>query len=743
MAEKPDTPNTPEKPKLSLSAAEVATLSAAAGALHEVNSVLGNIARNPLIAGVVLVNAQQRLGEYINKWRELKKEIDQNTTGFNKITSLLRDPKLAVASGTILSIGLRFRALTEEINKTAVALYKVTGNIGAGQQGFAQNLIKTQANLLSQYGREFSDQYARTVQTLQRRISKEGVSSELLKTITGLTIATGTDYAKAVEDLQDSFSMYGLTVDRAVGYTEAIRESWRKGDTAIGNLNDNIELGISLMKKYKEMGLDVGQSAKAALQMLQVAGQLNLTVGETQRLSSNLQQIGRFGQEGMQARLRLRAGIQHVGMNAQQTKMLEEAGLSKMPIDEAMFVLQNESPGKFASFMQQHARQALGVKEGEEINFRKLAPKRTQIQKEFGFGGFGFEDIVELAKGKTIDVTKLKTSQEQEQLLAGKIHDVSTKTFEEFDKGLSDLVADARKWSEWIEGSFKNITNVSYGLFGQFTNLLVAVGSLGVAISTVSRILTMMKMPIPTPPTTVPPPTGYGGGYTSTLGGYTYTYGGGGTPPPPAGGGTPAPVPPPGGGGIIARGGGRFMRGAGNAFNRIYGNPMVTMGGFAANAIAAQFLEQPQSAVESGLTTAAGFVPFGTVAAVAGQQAGKHLVAPLLQKIFGKSGEDVVAGGIGGEEDPAIAELKKMAMAGNKDASLELQKTIARNEQMKSKNAIFIEKYNKQYGGGTGGSRDANAPSINNQINVYLDSEKIAARVEEKQNFLATTKPNK
>jgi len=695
---------------LALSEAGLGTMTAAVGIISQIKGLLYDISRNPLAAPLAVLGVENQIGRVIQQIKNLKEESKKTNQEF----SLMKDPRSWMAVGSsVLAIGLRLRSIRDEIEKTRVSLIKMGGEstrgtaYGTGFEG-AMGLTKAQLSMQSTYGKEFADQFKKTVEQMQSRVLREGMPAsrqqKMFEVLTGLSMATGIDYGQAIATLQDHMSNYKVGSMEALSAVDLIRDAWNRGDTAIGNLNDNIESGTELLTEFVAQGMKLPEATRSMLEMNQAASQLGLTTQGMMQAFRSTSGLREFGQQGIQQRLQLMAGIQTTGgMNNKMKDILSPFTKQGLRPEEAVFALQRSSPGKFMEFMQQYARRVIPTTKTGEIDEISLAKNANQVIRSFQMVGMSLEDMTKLVRGETVDIKQPATT------LNDKMRDVADRGLAQFDSKLNAVLESAGTWQESLDAMAKKLP-MDFGLLSQSAIFaMTALGGLTFAAGALRDILRIRQTMMGGGGAGTGGGFGYGGGYTSTTSGQF---------------GMPA-----------GQRGGRSMQGF---LNSPIGMKTF-IGGMIANQVASQFLEEPQGITEGLMTNAAGMVPFGTVAAVAGQKGGRG-VAYLLQKMFGTSGEEAVTGGVAGEEDPINALLREKAAAGDKDAARFLRDNMATET---ARNRAFSSGYEQKYGEGAGGKgpRGSQAPMVSNQISVYLDSEKIATRVEEKQTFTESTTP--
>lgn len=698
---------------LGIKAAGLQSLTEAASILTGLKTLLYEIARNPLLAPMAGLKLETQIVNLVNKIKTLKLETQAAGKEWSMMGNIVSNPRVWTGAGAaIFSLGLKMKSLRDEVQKTQLELYKIQGGgaLGVGGYGNAMALTRQTAAMQAQYGPEFAKNYRRTVMELQQRMLREKIPAaqqgKMFETITGLSTATGADYGKAVTHLQDSFAQYGMTVPKAVATTDMIRDAWLKGDTAIGNLNENIEAGVQLMKDFGEAGAGPEKAREAMLGAMKTAQELGITVATMMNMQRGSQGMSQVGMGGVQKRLELAKGFALTGLSDKQQKILEKAQYKGMRPEEMMGVAQmmgEEGQKDYAIMMQEMARRALPMKNGA-VNYQALAKHQSSIMAGERLGGNDMTMMASLAAAK--DITETPGGAGGPEAFSKKLDAVTNQSLSQFDSGVQKAVEDAITWSEVLDGQFKKLGVELGAVSDAMSTLTMVIGGLMFAGGTFGRLRGGVGVPLPGGGGGVPLPgggggMGYGGGWTSTTsGGGTVVGGGGG-----------------GGGGVVAAGsGGRFTRTA-------TGVGMGTMiGGYAANAAMSQVMGKPVNELQATAEQAAGVVPFGSIAAGAGRIVGGYLAG-----LFTKNPESAF-------DEEVYASMQLGEKAGyNKKGDAEAYK-----ERMAKRDLELGIKYSPEATAmrafkGETGAAGVGMPSVQNNINVYVDSQKVAAQVQESQ----------
>jgi len=440
---------------LALSEAGLGTMTAAVGILSQLNSLLYTISKNPLAAPLAVIGVENQIGRVIQQIKKLKEEAKSTNQEF----SLMKDPRSWMALGShVLAIGLRLRSIRDEVEKTRVSLIKMGGErggtaYGTGFEG-AMGLTKAQMSMQYTYGKEFADQFKKTVEQMQSRVLREGMPAtrqqKMFEVITGLSMATGVDYGRAISVLQDHMSNYKVSSMEALSAVDMIRDAWNKGDTAIGNLNDNIEAGTQLLTEFVTQGMRLPQATQAMLEMNQAANQLGLTTDSMLQMYRSTAGLREFGQQGIQNRLRFTAMAQQL-MPKEMNAMLSPYTKQGLRSDEAMFAMQRMEPGKFMGFLQQYARNVIPTTKTGDIDWIAMSKNSNQMIKEFQMLGVSIEDWGKLLRGETVNIKQPADS------LNDKLKQIADNGLTQFDSKLNAILEAAGTWQESLDSMAKSL----------------------------------------------------------------------------------------------------------------------------------------------------------------------------------------------------------------------------------------------------------------------------------------------
>ena len=692
---------------MGIKAAGLQSLTEATSILQGLKTLLYDIARNPLLAPVAGLRLETQIVNYVNKLKQLKAAAKDAGQEWSLMSNTLSNPRFYAGVGAgLMALGLRMKSFRDEVQKTQLELYKIqgVGATGAGGYGNAMGLTKQLAAMQAQYGPEFARNYRRTVMELQQRMSRENMpkpqQSRMFETITGLSTATGADYGRAVSALQDSFAQYGMTVPKAVATTDMIRDAWLKGDTAIGNLNDNIEAGIQLMKDFGESGAGPEKAREAMLGAMQTAKELGITVSAMMDLQRSGRGLAQIGMGGVQRRLELAKGFALTGLSDRQREILGKEQYKGMRPEEMMGVAQmmgREGQKDYAVMVQEMARRSLPMKNGE-VDWRRLASHQGSIIAGERMAGLDTQMMIRAATAPTLTAGVAGGGIEGYEK---KLNAVTNQTLNQFDSGLQKAVEDAITWTEAIDGWVKKM-GVDFMAVAEFASTAaIALGAAAFAASTFARIR------------------GWGGGGMMLPGAGGIAGGGGGGGAMGFGGSWTTTTT---GGTIVDPYGNAIPSGRGGRFTRTStGVGLGTMiGGQAANVVAGQLMGPSVNQVQGVGEQAAGIIPFGTLAAGAGRIVGGYIAG-----LFTKNPESAFD-----------EELYKSILMGEKEGYNKQGEAESYKARMTQRDFELGLKYSPEatamraLKGETG---VGSMPAIQNTINVYVDSQKVAAHVQETQ----------
>jgi hypothetical protein len=694
---------------LGVKAAGLQSLQEAASILTGLKNLLYDIARNPLLAPMVGMRIETQILNLVNGLKKLRTEASETNKTWGMLKGTLGDNNTMVRAGAgIFSLGLKMKSFRDEVQKTQLELYKVRGGgaVGGGGYDNAMGFTRQVTSMQAQYGPEFSRNYKRVVIELQQRMTREGTGAtqqgKMFELITGLSTATGTDYSRAITTLQDSFAQYGMTVPKAVASTDMIRDAWLKGETAIGNLNENIEAGVQLMKEFGDAGSGPDKAREAMLGAMKTAQELGLTVSAMMNLQGGGRGMSQLGMGGVQAQLEFKTASSLTGLSKRQKEIVSKPMYHGRSIEEIMGFAQSrgkEGQTDYSILMQEQARLALPKQNGV-YDPNLVESMRDRILTGTKLGGQNTAMMTGLANAK--DIANYVPGGNASEAYNAKVASVTDKSFAEVDKGAQTLVESAITWSEKLDGEIKRLG--------------IELGAVSDAVSTLTMVIggsMFLK------------------GTVGNLGG-----GKGGIPIPGGGGGGGGiildqfgnKIPGTGGGGGVGGFGGVGSSGTGKSGAIGLGTIAVGIG---ANMVAQQIMGAPVNAIQAKSEEMAKNVPGGSVAALAGRSLGGY-VAGMFGHLLGHTATGAY------EEDVynqmVIDEKKGYKM---KESSANYKtRTQKRDEEMEFKYSASGTAERAV----SGDTISGNMPAIQNTINVYVDSQLVAAHVEQQAAQTAKSK---
>jgi hypothetical protein len=530
---------------LKLETTSITTLSTAVGLLSQIKGLVYEIARNPIAAPLAVSSIEHQIVNFINNLKKTREELQK----INREMSIFKDPRTWTGIGSAaLAVGFRIQYIKDELEKTRLSLYKIGGEKPGGAFGTgmanALGFTKEQARMQEMYGKQFVETYIRTVSTLQERLRRENMHPDkqkaMFEAITGLSEASGADFAKAIELIQDKLGAFNTNSVEVLTSLKMIEEAWLNQKTAIGSLNENIEAGTELISEFIRQGMRLPEATIKMLELNEAANHLHLTTNAMLDLFRNASVLQEFGASGVQARLKITGGLQTIpGGYPKEIKDILQKYKGLRP-EEALFAMKYTEGGTkdYLTFMQAYLRAILPMKEGK-VDTLTLAKNARQIEKEFFLPPGGLDTAIKLAEAE--DVSKLKDEKSIEEF-SKKLNEINRDPMNAFNDLLKEIVNAAGTWQDSMEALLKQIQL----LVPQVGKLADAIEIAAFTIGGVSllkggknwiKFIRDLLSGTKTTPTGGPT---WGGGWTTTT---TGEWGGGwsggwGTPPqPPVGGG--------------------------------------------------------------------------------------------------------------------------------------------------------------------------------------------------------------
>ena len=481
----------PEQPKdkapLDLNPTSMLAMTGAVSMLKQMNGILSEMSRNPLGATLSVYGIERQLSNTISHIKTLRAEARAT----NKEFLTLKDPKSWLLVGTaIASAGAMLQGIRTEIAKTQLELYRSHGPEMLGEGGFAgaMGFTKKSLELQSKYGSAFVQIFHQTVRDIQARLHQEGMTparqQQFLELLTGMTMLTGKDYGRTINELEESFHIYGTTAESALAATELIRDMWNNSATASGNLNENMDASITLLKEFAAQGMNLPSALKALTSMEKIASQAGMSPGQMLEMyHATAQPFGESGEAAYRARNTL---AELIPRTAAVNKLFEPYG--NMPRGDAMYEMQRNNPAALLAVLQEHAKHLvptipIPMRNAGMVDQRKWANTARQGEMVERMGGISPDLILRLAGMKPFDMTARtqgKTYEQMQRELAG--------------KGLAEFAADVDKaihatvtWYEQFTKMLENMVKfnpVTGGILD--TGIPEGLGTIGGGIGTLS-----------------------------------------------------------------------------------------------------------------------------------------------------------------------------------------------------------------------------------------------------------------
>jgi len=448
---------------LQLSENTLSGLSSAVLLLSQIKGLVYEIASNPIAAPFAIRPVEQQIVNFINHVRKLKEELKQVNKEASTFNVLMKDPRTwgSIGAGSI-ALGLRIRSIKDEFEKLRLELYKIGGEKPGGAFGIGQEnafgLTKAQVEMQRKYGKEYADLYVQTVNTLQERLRREKINpekqKELFEAITGLSQATGVDFARAIVVLQDKLGAFKTSTPEIVTSLKLIEEAWLKNETAIGSLNENLEASEELISEFIRKGMRLPDATRAVLELQRASSNLNLSVGGMLNLFKDLDAIQEFGSAGVQTRLKILAGLQTIpGGVPKEIKDILKKYKGLRP-EEALFAMKYTEGGMkdYLTFMQQYFRAILPMKEGK-VERIQLSKNEEQLRKEY-FIPANIESAIKLAEAE--DVSKIEDTKDLENFKQ-ELEKISKNPIEALDESVQELLKRAGTWQDVLESLLSEV----------------------------------------------------------------------------------------------------------------------------------------------------------------------------------------------------------------------------------------------------------------------------------------------
>jgi hypothetical protein len=504
---------------LKLSENTLSGLSSAVLLLSQIKGLVYEIASNPIAAPLAIRPVEQQIVNFINHIRKLKEELKQVNKEASTFSVFMKDPRTWGAIGaSSIALGLRIRSIKDEFEKLRLELYKIGGEKSGGAFGIGQEnalgITKAQVEMQRKYGKEYADLYVQTVTTLQERLRREKINpekqKELFEAITGLSQATGIDFSKAIVMLQDKLGAFKTSTPEIVTSLKLIEEAWLKNETAIGSLNENLEASEELISEFIRKGMRLPDATRAVLELQRAASTLSLSVGGMLNLFKDLDAIQEFGSSGIQTRLKIVAGLQTIpgGTPKEIIDILKK--YKGLRTEEALFAMKYTEGGMkdYLTFMQQYFRAILPMKEGK-VDRIKLSKNEEQLRKEF-FIPANIESAIKLAEAE--DVSKIKDTKDLENFKQ-KFEQISKNPIEALDESVQELLKRAGTWQDVLESLLSEI-KLLVGSLDKLSNIIEIAAYVfgGYSLFKWSRGILKGKIPGGGVPETPPPLPGTGGG---------------------------------------------------------------------------------------------------------------------------------------------------------------------------------------------------------------------------------------